>query len=274
MRNPQKASIVEVLGAKAIAADALDQSALREAIQQVEPEVIIHQLTAHGGLVNFKKLDEDFRVTNQLRTEVTTTLCDTARLVGTRRIVAQSFCGWPFAREGSWVKTEADPLDLSPPATSGTVEEIQACGEPRAILLTSKWHVRGAGQWKNSFNVPIIAPSSAKDELAEAGAVADRTVTEGDRVMGWDVLSFESENGEYIELAYWHASTNTLIIGDLFTRNDEGQIVFGPPIFMNVSPAELHPMVERLVSLRPKLLLSAHLGPVEDAMELLTRFIP
>jgi aminoglycoside phosphotransferase (APT) family kinase protein len=36
----------------------------------------------------------------------------TARLVGTRRFIAQSFCGWPFAREGGPVKTEEAPPDL------------------------------------------------------------------------------------------------------------------------------------------------------------------
>ena len=40
-----------------------------------------------------------------------------ARLVGTRRFIAQSFCGWPFAREGGPVKTEEDPLDPNPPAS-------------------------------------------------------------------------------------------------------------------------------------------------------------
>jgi 2-alkyl-3-oxoalkanoate reductase len=30
--------------------------------------------------------------------------------------VAQSFCGWPYARVGGAVKTEEDPLDPNPPA--------------------------------------------------------------------------------------------------------------------------------------------------------------
>src|SRR5690606_13320580 len=32
-----------------------------------------------------------------------------------RRVVLQSFCGWPFAREGGPIKTEDDPLDANPP---------------------------------------------------------------------------------------------------------------------------------------------------------------
>lgn len=56
-------------------------------------------------------------LTNRFRTEVTDTLLETARLVGARRFIAQSFCGWPFAREGGPVKTEQDPLDPNPPTS-------------------------------------------------------------------------------------------------------------------------------------------------------------
>ncbi len=38
-----------------------------------------------------------------------------ARACGARRVVAQSFCGWPYARAGGPVKTEDDPLDPRPP---------------------------------------------------------------------------------------------------------------------------------------------------------------
>ncbi len=38
------------------------------------------------------------------------------RTVGARRFVAQSFAGWPYAREGGPVKTEDDRLDPTQPA--------------------------------------------------------------------------------------------------------------------------------------------------------------
>jgi nucleoside-diphosphate-sugar epimerase len=116
-RTPRKARDLEALGAKVAVADALDRDALTEAICRAEPEVIIHQLTALTGVANFKKLDEDFALTNRLRTEVTDTLLAAARRAGARRFIAQSFCGWPFAREGGPVKTEEDPLDPNPPAS-------------------------------------------------------------------------------------------------------------------------------------------------------------
>ena len=115
-RTPQKGKEVAALGAKATVADALDKDELTAAIRRAVPEVIIHQLTALVGVGNFKKLDDEFALTNRFRTEVTDTMLAAARLVGARRFIAQSFCGWPFAREGGPVKIEEDLLDPTPPA--------------------------------------------------------------------------------------------------------------------------------------------------------------
>jgi nucleoside-diphosphate-sugar epimerase len=116
LRSRSKAGPLEAAGVKVVVADALDREALTAAVQKSEPEVVLHQLTALAGATwNFKRFDEDFALTNRLRTEVTSTLLAAARLVGARRFVAQSYCGWPYARTGSWVKTEEDALDPQPP---------------------------------------------------------------------------------------------------------------------------------------------------------------
>ena len=125
-RTSRKARELEVFGASVAVAEALNRVALTAAIRRAEPEVIIHQLTALTGVGNFKKFDEEFSLTNRFRTEVTDTMLAAARLVGARRFIAQSFCGWPFAREGGPVKTEEDPLDVTPPASfSGTLMAIR-----------------------------------------------------------------------------------------------------------------------------------------------------
>jgi nucleoside-diphosphate-sugar epimerase len=117
-RTPQKAKRLEALGVEVAIADAFDRDRLTAAIQDAGPEVIIHELTAlRGGVANFKKLDEQFAPTNRLRTEVTDTLLAAARLAGARRFIAQSFCGWPFARQGGPVKSEQDPFDPNPSAS-------------------------------------------------------------------------------------------------------------------------------------------------------------
>ncbi len=114
-RSAAKAVRLEEMGATAAIADPLDKQQLTAAVRMAEPEVIIHQLTALSGAGNFKKLDQEFTLTNRFRTEVTDNLLAAARTIGTRRLIAQSFCGWPYARKGGPVKTEDDPLDPKPP---------------------------------------------------------------------------------------------------------------------------------------------------------------
>jgi nucleoside-diphosphate-sugar epimerase len=117
VRDAQKARALEAIGARVAFADALNEQEFTAAIRRAEPEVIIHQLTALTRVGNFRKFDDEFALTNRLRTEVTDIMLAAARLVGTRRFIAQSFCGWPFAREGGPVKTEEDPLDANPPVS-------------------------------------------------------------------------------------------------------------------------------------------------------------
>ena len=117
VRSPERAAAAEALGAVPAVVDPLDRPGLAAVVEQAEPEVVIHELTALAGASgDFRKFDREFALTNRFRTEVTDTLLAAARAAGAGRFLAQSFCGWPFAREGSAVKTEEDPLDPDPPA--------------------------------------------------------------------------------------------------------------------------------------------------------------
>src|SRR5207237_484969 len=114
-RSPDKAEPLHKMGVTTVIANPLDKQQLTAAVRRAEPEVIIHQLTALSGVGNFRKLDQEFALTNRFRTEVTDTLLAAARTIGTRRFIAQSYCGWPYARKGGPIKTEEDPLDPKPP---------------------------------------------------------------------------------------------------------------------------------------------------------------
>jgi nucleoside-diphosphate-sugar epimerase len=72
-------------------------------------------MTALAQAKNFEQFDAEFAQTNRLRTEGTDALLAAARAAGVRRFIAQSYTGWPNAREGGRVKTEDDPLDPDPP---------------------------------------------------------------------------------------------------------------------------------------------------------------
>ena len=117
VRTPARAKDVEALGARAAVADALDPDGLRAAIRRAAPEAVIHELTSLKGVTNFRRFDQTFALTNRFRTRTLDTMLAAARSIGVRRFIAQSYCGWPYAREGSPVKTEDDPLDPAPPAS-------------------------------------------------------------------------------------------------------------------------------------------------------------
>src|SRR6202165_1137840 len=114
-RSVTKAAQLDDSGVSAVIVDPLDKPRLIAAVRRAEPDVIIHQLTALSDVGNFRKFDQEFALTNRFRTEVADTLLAAARTIGTRRFIAQSYCGWPYAKKGGPVKTEEDPLDPKPP---------------------------------------------------------------------------------------------------------------------------------------------------------------
>jgi 2-alkyl-3-oxoalkanoate reductase len=113
-RTPGKAQSIRAAGADPEVVNALGEREVLEAVQRAEPDVIIHELTAIPPSFNVKRFDEEFAVTNMLRTQGTDFLLAAARKTGCRRFIAQSYAGWPFARTGSWVKNEDDPLISAP----------------------------------------------------------------------------------------------------------------------------------------------------------------
>ena len=115
-RSPSKRDAVRALGAEPAVADALDREAVTRALADAGPEIVVHQLTALSGAMEMRHMDRAFAMTNRLRTEGTDHLLAAARSAGVRRFVAQSFAGWPFARAGGPVRTEADPPDPNPAA--------------------------------------------------------------------------------------------------------------------------------------------------------------
>jgi nucleoside-diphosphate-sugar epimerase len=112
-RTPAKLDDVRAMGAAPILADALDASEVSAAVTGFRPEVIVHELTDLGGL-DMRDFEGSFVATNRLRTVGTDNLLAAGHAVGIRRFVAQSYAGWPFARSGSRVKTEDEPLDPDP----------------------------------------------------------------------------------------------------------------------------------------------------------------
>jgi nucleoside-diphosphate-sugar epimerase len=113
-RSESGAAGVRAFGADAVLADGLDAAAVRAAVESVRPEVVVHQMTALKGGIDFKHFDDSFAMTNRLRTEGTDNLLAASQAAGVRRFVVQSYAGWNLQHGGSATKTEADPLDPNP----------------------------------------------------------------------------------------------------------------------------------------------------------------
>jgi nucleoside-diphosphate-sugar epimerase len=200
-RSARSEDAARALGAEPVDGDALDRESVIAAIKRAEPEVVVHQLTAIGK-VNLRNLDRSFELTNRLRIEGTDALLAGALAAGTRRFVAQSFAGWPFARVGGWVKTEEDPLDDDPPAhterTLAAIKHLEAAvtgardlegvvlryggfygpgtsmtrdGEQAQAIIKRRFPIVGRGQGRTSF-IQV-------DDAAEATALAIEAATPG-----------------------------------------------------------------------------------------------
>jgi nucleoside-diphosphate-sugar epimerase len=115
-RSTEKERWLRDVGATPVLVDGLDRTAIMQAVMRAEPEIVVHELSGLVGAKNFKKFDDEFALTNRLRTEGTDHLLEAARTAGARRFIAQSYGNWNYARTGNALKSETDPFDPTPPA--------------------------------------------------------------------------------------------------------------------------------------------------------------
>ena len=129
-RTPGKLSALRAFGAEPIVLNALDRTAVLNAVESARPDVVVHQLTALATAQLGRKIDQELAVTNRLRTEGIAYLLEAAQAAGARRFIAQSYIGMANIREGGPVKTEDDPLDPNPPRwmkqTVDTLRHLEA----------------------------------------------------------------------------------------------------------------------------------------------------
>ena len=133
---PGRVAQLREAGAEAVVLDGLDRAAVIAAVRDAAPEVIMHQMTALADMRSLRNVDRVFAVTNELRTLGTDNLLAAAVEAGSRRVIAQSYTGWPNERSGGPVKTEDDPLDSRvPPSAARSLQAIKHVEEavPRAV---------------------------------------------------------------------------------------------------------------------------------------------
>lgn len=114
-RSAEKATELRGRGVEPVIADALDADALRRAVVDARPEVVVNQLTALPWRIDPRKYATALGATNRLRREAAPVLARAAAEAGARRIVSQSVC-FMLDPSGPWVTDERAPLHRDPPA--------------------------------------------------------------------------------------------------------------------------------------------------------------
>jgi nucleoside-diphosphate-sugar epimerase len=130
------AESVRALGAEPVVADALDADAVRGAVENARPHVVVNELTDLAKPLNPRKYDEWLAGTNRLRREGTKHLADAAAGAGATRFISQSVA---FAyRHDPGVKTEDDPIvGASVGEMGAAMEELEriTLAAPGGIVL-------------------------------------------------------------------------------------------------------------------------------------------
>ena len=173
-------------------ADALDAKALCDAVVAARPDAIVHEMTDLTGASDLRDFDRSFAGSNRLRTLGTDNLLAAAGEGGVERLVAQSYCGWPYARLGGAVKSETDPLDPNPPKQlHRSLEAIRhlegvvtGSSRPAGIVLRyGSFYGRDTGLFEGSFvdqirrrRVPLIGGGNGWWSFVQVEDAARATV--------------------------------------------------------------------------------------------------
>ena len=188
-RSPDKADAVRALGATPVVVDGLDREALISAIKAVDPDVVVHQMTALSNMDDLRHFEQVFATTNRLRTEGTDTILAAAREVGALPIV-QSFAGWPYEPTGGRIKDEDAPLMSNPPKQLRTsiaairhIEEVVPAAGGMVLRYGGFYGpgtglVPGGDQWEmvRARKFPLVGDGGGMWSLCHIADAASATV--------------------------------------------------------------------------------------------------
>jgi nucleoside-diphosphate-sugar epimerase len=202
-RSANKAGMLREMGVEPALIDVFDAGALRKVVADVQPEVVMHQLTDLPHALEASKMADALVRNARLREEGTRNLVSAAVAAGAKRLIAQSI-SFIYA-EGPLPHREEDPLlPVSHPVYGETSRAVmslerQVIAAPLVGVVLRYGLFYGPG---TGFDSPI-APGSVHVDAAARAAVlaitrADRgiyNVAEADvsvssdkatRVLGWD----------------------------------------------------------------------------------------
>jgi nucleoside-diphosphate-sugar epimerase len=178
-RSQSKVSQLKDLGVEPVVVDVFDAAALQHHLDEIRPEIVIHQLTDLPYALDASQMTAALVRNARLRDEGTRNLVAAAVHAGAKRLIAQSIA-FVYA-DGSKPYTETDPLlPLTHPIYGETVQgvlslERQVLEAPLDGIVLRYGLFYGPG---TGFAAPIAASSVHVDAAAKAAELA---VTQGQR---------------------------------------------------------------------------------------------
>lgn len=176
-RSREKAEMLRKLGVEPAVLDVFDADALRQAMLEARPEIVIHQLTDLPAGLAAEKMAEGLVRNTRVRDEGTRNLVSAAVAAGAKRMVAQSIA--LIYAKGPQPHSEADPLiPDSDPVWGGTVKgvlslERQVLQAPLEGVVLRYGLLYGPG---TGFDSPAALGAVHVDAAAKAAELA---VTQG-----------------------------------------------------------------------------------------------
>jgi nucleoside-diphosphate-sugar epimerase len=172
-RSAAKAPLLRQLGFEPVVVDVFDAVALRKAVAEARPEVVMHQLTDLPLALEASKMQDALVRNARLREEGTRNLVAAATEAGAKRLIAQSIA-FIYA-EGPLPHREEDPLlPDSHPVYGETARAVgslerQVTGAPLegVVLRYGLFYGPGTG-----FDAPIAPGSVHVDAAAKAAVLA------------------------------------------------------------------------------------------------------
>jgi nucleoside-diphosphate-sugar epimerase len=176
-RQAETARQLNAAGIRGVVVDVFDAAALRDAVVNARPEIVIHQLTDLPHAVEDEAhLAASYPRNARIRIEGTRNLVAAAQAASTRRFIVQSVA-FAYA-PGAEPHSEADPLNVSEGPRAITVgaaadmeRQVLASGMEAVVLRYGFFY--GPGTWHAD---PIRKPPLHIDAAAQATL---RAVTRG-----------------------------------------------------------------------------------------------
>lgn len=143
-RSPVKAEMLEELGVKPVIIDVFDAAGLEQAMLEIKPEIVLHQLTDLPDGLKEDEMEAALVRNARIRDEGTRNLLAAAEKAGVKKVVAQSI-GFVYAPSET-AHTETSPLlDFNQPPYGETAKAVHSLeqqvlnGNFIGVVLRNGW---------------------------------------------------------------------------------------------------------------------------------------